>query len=73
MIVGVVANLIDPQPARGGLLAAIALGIAGALLGGFLSSLILGVGVTGFDFSSFVVAFIGALILLFVGRELRRA
>jgi len=73
LIVGVIANLIDPQPARGGILAAIVLGIVGALVGGWLGSTIFGVGVTGFNLSSFIVAIIGSLIVLFVGRMLTRA
>lgn len=73
LIVGVIANMIDPRPARGGLIGAIALGIGGALVGGFLGSVILGVGVTGFSMSSFVVAVIGSLVLLFIGREISKA
>ena len=73
LIVGWIANVIDPTPARGGLLGTILLGILGALLGGFLGNLIFGVGVNGFDLSSFIVAVIGSLILLSVGRSFRRA
>lgn len=73
LIVGLVANVLDPSPARGGLLGTIVLGILGALLGGFLGDLIFGVGVSGFNLSSFIVAVIGSLVLLFVGRSLRRA
>lgn len=72
LIVGVIANYIDPRPAKGGLLGAILLGILGALLGGFLGSLLFGVGVSGFDLSSFIVAVIGALVLLFIGRAFAR-
>lgn len=73
LIVGIVANAIDPQPARGGMLGAIFLGIVGALIGGFLSDLIFGVGVTGFNLTSFLIAVAGSLILLFIGRAIRRA
>ena len=72
LIVGVIANLIDPQPARGGILAAIVLGIVGAIVGGWLGSMIFGVGVTGYNVSSFIVAIVGALLVLFVGRMLTR-
>jgi uncharacterized membrane protein YeaQ/YmgE (transglycosylase-associated protein family) len=47
------------------------LGIVGALLGGFLADMIFGVGVTGFNISSFLVAIAGSLIVLFGARALR--
>lgn len=72
LIVGVIANYLDPRASRGGVLGSIILGILGALLGGFLGDLIFGVGVTGFNLSSFIVAVIGALVLLFVGRMFSR-
>ncbi len=73
LIVGAVANIIDPRPSQGGVLAAIALGIGGALIGGFLGMLILGIGISGFSASSFLLAILGSLILLMVERELNRA
>lgn len=73
LIAGFVANVFDPRPARGGLLGMLVLGILGAVLGGFLGDLLFGVGVTGFNLSSFIVAVVGSLILLFVGRSLTKA
>ncbi len=73
LIVGIIANAIDPEPARGGLLNAMLLGIVGALIGGFLADLIFGVNVTGFNLTSFLIAVAGSLILLFIGRAMRRA
>ncbi|MBI4079344.1 MAG: GlsB/YeaQ/YmgE family stress response membrane protein [Candidatus Levybacteria bacterium] len=73
LLVGIVANAIDPSPSRGGLLGAILLGIVGALLGGFLADLIFGVGITGFNFTSFAIAVLGALLLLLIGRTFRTA
>ena len=73
LIVGVIANFIDPSPARGGLFGTILLGILGALLGGFLGDLLFGVGVTGFNLTSFIVAVIGSLVVLFIARAIRRA
>lgn len=72
LIVGVVANMIDPRPAQGGVVGAVILGVLGALLGGFLGSLIFGVGITGFDLNSFIIAVLGALLLLFISRAARR-
>ena len=67
-VVGIVANMIDPRPSKGGLLGAIVLGIIGAIIGGFLGSLLLGIEVSGFNFSSIFVAVGGALLVLFVRR-----
>lgn len=71
LVVGVIANVIDPQPERGGMPGTILLGVLGALLGGFIGDLIFGVGVTGFNLSSFLVAVIGSLILLSLSRAFR--
>ena len=73
LIVGIVANVIDPADSQGGLLGAILLGVAGALVGGFIANLLFGVGVTSFDITSFIVAIAGSLVLLFGVRTLRRA
>lgn len=73
LITGVIANLIDPRPSSGGLLAAIVLGIVGALVGGFLASVLFGVGITGFNLESFAIAVGGALLLLVGERALRRS
>jgi uncharacterized membrane protein YeaQ/YmgE (transglycosylase-associated protein family) len=51
----------------------IILGIVGAIVGGFLFSLVGGHGVTGLNLYSFVVAVIGAIIVLVVYHAIRRA
>lgn len=71
LVVGVIANMLDPRPAQGGMIGAVVLGILGALLGGFLGNIIFGVGFTDFNLSSFIVAVVGSLVLLFVGRMFR--
>ena len=73
LIVGIIANAIDPDPNRGGILGSILLGVVGALVGGFLANLVFGVSVTGFNLTSFLVAIAGSLLLLFIGRAVRRA
>lgn len=73
LIVGIVANAIDPYPSSGGLLGSVILGIVGAMVGGFLADLLFGVGITGFNLPSFLVAVGGSLILLFLGRAFSRA
>lgn len=71
LLVGVIANILDPRPSSGGMLGAIVLGIIGALVGGFLSSLLFGVGITGFNFTSFAVAILGSLLVLYIERAFR--
>lgn len=70
LIVGSDASALDPQPSKGGLASSIILGIVGALAGGFLGSMLLGVTITGFSMPSSLVAIGGSLILLFIGRVL---
>jgi len=72
LIVGVVANMLDPKPAYGGILGSIVLGVLGAVVGGFLGNFFIGVGVSGFNLPSFALAILGALLLLFLGRMLSK-
>lgn len=65
LIAGAIAKFIMPGNDPGGFIITILIGIAGALLGGFIGSSLLGVDVTGFNISSFLVAIGGALLLLF--------
>ncbi|HEY1382264.1 MAG TPA: GlsB/YeaQ/YmgE family stress response membrane protein [Dongiaceae bacterium] len=72
LLAGIAAKLIMPGRDPGGFIVTILLGIAGAVAGGFIASL-LGFGdYQGFDLRSFVIAVIGAVILLFIYRRLRR-
>ena len=68
LLAGAVAQFIMPGRSPAGLLMTILLGIAGALLGGYLSSILLGWDISGFNFQSFAVAVGGALLLLIVYR-----
>ncbi len=71
LVVGALAKWIMPGRDPGGLLVTIGIGIGGALVGGFLASLI-GLGnVTGFDVGSLLIATGGALLLLFGYRQLK--
>ena len=71
-IVGAIAKLIMPGKDPGGIFVTILLGIAGAFLGGYVSTL-LGFGtVTGFNVISLVIAVGGALILLILYRVIKR-
>ena len=56
----------------GGFIITIILGIVGALVGGFISTK-LGFGdVTGFNLPSIIIAVLGAMLLLFVYRMVKR-
>jgi uncharacterized membrane protein YeaQ/YmgE (transglycosylase-associated protein family) len=70
LVIGALAKWIFPGPGPGGILLTIVIGIAGAVLGGFIGSA-LGVGsVTGFNLPSLVLGVVGALILLWGHRQL---
>ena len=72
LIAGAVAQYIMPGRDPGqsanvqGFLITTVLGIVGAVIGGYLSSLLFGWDVTGFNLPSFVIAIAGALVLLFL-------
>ena len=71
LIVGALAKWIMPGNDPGGVFITILIGIAGAILGGFLSTA-LGLGsVTGVNLGSVVIATAGALILLFGYRRIK--
>jgi uncharacterized membrane protein YeaQ/YmgE (transglycosylase-associated protein family) len=67
LIAGSIANFIAPS-SQGGIIGSIILGIIGAVLGGYLGQRFFGVGVTGFNVKSFVVAVAGSLLVLFISR-----
>ena len=50
----------------------IVMGIIGAVVGGFLMGLVGKAGVTGFNLYSLFVAVMGAVVLIFIGRTLRK-
>jgi uncharacterized membrane protein YeaQ/YmgE (transglycosylase-associated protein family) len=69
LVAGVVAKFLIKTPGRGdsmGILLTIALGIAGALLGGFLASQVFHYDVEAFSLPGFAVAVGGAVLLLFL-------
>jgi uncharacterized membrane protein YeaQ/YmgE (transglycosylase-associated protein family) len=67
-LAGLIAKALMPGGERGGFILTTLLGIGGALLGGFLAS-VLGLGDPideFFDLSTWVAAVVGALVILFV-------
>ena len=72
LVVGALAKWIMPGKDPGGLLVTTLLGIAGAVVGGWLGTFI-GFGkVTGFDIRSLIIALGGAVLLLFVYRKIKK-
>jgi uncharacterized membrane protein YeaQ/YmgE (transglycosylase-associated protein family) len=76
IVLGLIAGWLAGQVMKGGgygLLGDIVLGIVGAIVGGFLTGLLLGRDmVTGFNLESIIVAFIGAVVLIAVSRAFTR-
>ena len=66
LIAGLIAKALVPGNDPGGLILTILLGIAGALVGGFLSvALGFGDGIDDFDIGTIFLAVVGAVLLLF--------
>lgn len=73
LIAGAIAKLIMPGKDPGGCLVTILIGIAGALLGGFIGTELFDFGtVTGFTFRSFLIAIAGSIVLLLLYRLIAR-
>jgi uncharacterized membrane protein YeaQ/YmgE (transglycosylase-associated protein family) len=69
IIIGGIAGWLAGLVVHGtglGLVGDIIVGIVGAFIGGLVFSLFGGSGFTGFNFWSLIVAFVGAVILLFI-------
>ena len=73
LIAGIIAKLIMPGRDGGGFILTCILGIVGAVVGGWLATMF-GIGgtISGFNLHSFLVAVVGAILVLGVFRLLRR-
>lgn len=71
-LVGWVASLIMKTDNQQGIILNVAIGIVGAMLGGWLMSTLGESGVTGFNLYSFLVAVLGSVVLITVIGALRR-
>ena len=71
LIAGIIAKWITPGKENVGIIVTIILGIVGAVVGGYISTFF-GFGkVDGFNFGSFVVAVIGALVVLYIFKKIK--
>jgi uncharacterized membrane protein YeaQ/YmgE (transglycosylase-associated protein family) len=69
LILGLIAGFIASKLVNkegSGLVLDIVLGVVGALVGGFLFTQLGGIGITGFNLYSMLVAIIGAVIVLVI-------
>ncbi|EMN3917364.1 TPA: GlsB/YeaQ/YmgE family stress response membrane protein [Citrobacter amalonaticus] len=73
LIAGVIAKLLMPGRDGGGFILTCILGIIGAVVGGWLATMF-GIGgtISGFNLHSFLVAVVGAIVVLGVFRLVRR-
>lgn len=70
LLVGILAKWIMPGKDGGGFIMTVVLGVVGAMVGGYVSTL-LGMGtVTGFNLPSLLIAVIGALLVLFIYKKM---
>jgi uncharacterized membrane protein YeaQ/YmgE (transglycosylase-associated protein family) len=71
-LAGWIASMIMGTNERQGCLMNIIVGVIGAFIGGFVMSFFGGRGVTGLNIPSILVAIIGAVILLWIVKALRK-
>ncbi|CAM6193438.1 MULTISPECIES: GlsB/YeaQ/YmgE family stress response membrane protein [Citrobacter] len=73
LIAGVIAKLLMPGRDGGGFILTCILGIVGAVVGGWLATMFgIGGSISGFNLHSFLVAVVGAVVVLGVFRLVRR-
>jgi uncharacterized membrane protein YeaQ/YmgE (transglycosylase-associated protein family) len=72
-LAGWVASMIVGTNKSQGMVGNIVVGIVGALVGGLLFGLLGGSGFTGFNIWSFLVALVGAVVVLFIWRAVTRS
>lgn len=71
-LAGWIASVIMKTDSSQNTMTDIILGVVGAVVGGFLLGLVGQSGVTGFNLYSLVVAVIGAVVVIYVGRMMRK-
>jgi uncharacterized membrane protein YeaQ/YmgE (transglycosylase-associated protein family) len=70
LIAGAIAKLLTPGRDPGGCIVTVVIGVVGALLGGWLATVLGYGGISGFDVRSFVIAIGGSILLLVIWRLL---
>jgi uncharacterized membrane protein YeaQ/YmgE (transglycosylase-associated protein family) len=73
IVLGLIAGWVAGLLVKGsgyGVIGDIILGILGALVGGWITSSLMGVEVTGFNLPSLLIAVLGAVVVIFIARLL---
>ncbi len=70
-LAGWVGSMIMKTDGQQGIILNVIVGIVGASLGGFIMNLLGEGGVNGFNFYSFLVAVLGAVVLLYIVKLIR--
>lgn len=65
-LAGWIASMVVGKNSEMGAFANVCVGVVGAFIGGFIFNFITGVGFTGFNLWSLIVATIGAIVLLLI-------
>jgi uncharacterized membrane protein YeaQ/YmgE (transglycosylase-associated protein family) len=71
-LVGWIASIIMKTDAQQGALLNIVVGIVGAVLGGYIMSFFGESGTSGFNLYSFLVALLGAVVLIAIVKAIKR-
>ncbi|QIQ20222.1 GlsB/YeaQ/YmgE family stress response membrane protein [Zophobihabitans entericus] len=71
-IAGLLAKFFMPIAGGLGFIKTILLGIVGAIVGGYISTFFGWGSVNGFNFSSILISFLGAVLVLYVYRLLKK-
>ena len=72
LIAGILAKYAVPGEGPGGLIGDLIVGIIGAIIGGWIFNAFGHAGASGINLYSILVAFVGAVVLLFIIRLLTR-
>lgn len=71
-LAGWIASIVMKTDSQQGFVTDVLLGIVGAIAGGFLMNLLGAQGVTGLNLYSVIVATVGAVVLIWLGRLMTR-
>jgi uncharacterized membrane protein YeaQ/YmgE (transglycosylase-associated protein family) len=69
-LAGWIAKMITKE--EGGLLKNIILGVIGGVVGGGIVQILGGSGVNGFNIYSFIVAVLGAILVIYIARAIKK-
>ena len=72
LLAGFLAKVIMPGKDKGGLILTLLLGVAGAVVGGYVATLLGFGGVSGFNLHSLLVAIAGSVLLLLIYRVIKK-